>query len=121
MLILIICIALVVIGVAVVYKGYFDIGLIIASTGSLLGLIAAMLLILAHIPYLSNKKQTEMQEQRRAILYIMEKDGYTGSDIIGQISAYNAEVKRGRLKMDSFWLSAYEFKFWYDLELIELE
>lgn len=86
------------------------------------GIALAMIIICIsmHIPHFKKVELMKYQQRYNSISYVI--NNYTSNviSLTEEISEYNSDVLKGRMWQDSFWLSALEYDFYYDLPLIEL-
>ena len=126
MLLMIILAVIAVLGFYIAYKTYLD-G--IAGILSLLGGIGAtgalavffVLALCVHSNFNRECKLTEYEERYKAIAYSCQSNPENVVILSKEIAEYNSDVLKGRLEMDNFWLSFFDYDFYYDLPLIETE
>lgn len=86
------------------------------------GTVLAMFVtcIIMHIPHFKKVELMKYEQRYNSISYVI--NNYTSNviSLTEEISKYNSDVLKGRMWQDSFWLSALEYDFYYDLPLIEL-
>ena len=81
---------------------------------SLVGLITAM-------PVFESQEKIELEETYTTLDYMLKSDKNNCIVLSKEISEYNATVKLGRELLNNFWFKDYQYKFWNDMPLIELE
>lgn len=106
-------------------KNTNDIIELIAITASILsgGLFCALVFISAWIKldYSETREYNKLYERYKTIVYACNSDKNNIVSLTGDIAEYNSEILNGRMAMDSIWFSLYNYDFYYDLPLIELE
>lgn len=75
----------------------------------------------AHMVCFKRNARTKLEEQYKAINYILENDKIPGSDIIEQVTEYNITILTKRYYNSISLLEPYTFDFYDELPLIELE
>lgn len=97
----------------------------IAITASVLsgGTFCALVFISAWIKsdYSETREYNKLDERYKTIVYACNSDKNNIVCLTGDIAEYNSEILNGRMAMDSIWFSLYNYDFYYDLPLIELE
>lgn len=97
----------------------------IAITASILsgGTFCALVFISAWIKsdYSETRGYNKLYEQYKTIVYACNSDKNNIVPLTGDIAEYNSEILNGRMAMDNIWFSLYNYDFYYDLPLIELE
>lgn len=77
-------------------------------------------LILVHLPNNREKELCKYQQRYEVITYALQDDSSYVAILVDDIADYNSDVLNGRREQDNFWLGAFEYDFYYDLDLIEL-
>lgn len=77
-------------------------------------------LIVVHLPNGREKELCKYQQRYEVITYALQDDSSYVAILIDDIADYNSDVLNGRREQDNFWLGAFEYDFYYDLDLIEL-
>ena len=85
------------------------------------GILSLVGLIAANLPVAELQAKIEIEETYNTLNYIFESDKNNYIVLSKEISEYNASVKQGRELLNNFWLKDYQYKFWNDMPLIELE
>lgn len=81
---------------------------------SLVGLITAM-------PVFESQEKIELEETYTTLDCLLKSDKNNCIVLSKEISEYNTTVKQGRELLNNFWFKDYQYKFWNDMPLIELE
>ena len=115
-----------IIGAVMFYPRYdFEtIGSICLLLSIITGVITAIMIISAiscHIPFNRNRKLTEYQQTYYAITQVISNNDNAVITLTSQIAEYNANVLKGRMMQDSKMLGIFDYDFYYDLPLIELQ
>ena len=104
------------------------IGAIVGAIGSISFLLVAFALffsitalIVVHLPSRREKELCKYQQRYEVITYALQDDSGYVAILANDIADYNSAVLNGRREQDSFWFGAFEYDFYYDLDLIELE
>lgn len=84
-------------------------------------MLCGISLIVSSSETAKNRRMSELEQQRDAILYLMENDALPGSDFISEVKDYNNRILAGRRWMNSKLLKDFEFDFWYEIEPIYLD
>ena len=85
------------------------------------GVLSLAALITAKLPILELQEKIELEETYTTLDYMLKSDKNNYIVLSKEISEYNASVKRGREMLNSFWFKDYQYKFWNDMLLINLE
>ena len=93
------------------------ISLILVGFGLTYSLLA---LIAVHLPNRREKELCKYQQRYEVITYALQDDSSYVAVLVDDIADYNSDVLNGRREQDNFWLGAFEYDFYYDLDLIEL-
>lgn len=103
------------------------IGAIAAAIGSISLILVAFALffsiaalISVHLPNGREKELCKYQQRYEVITYALQDDSSYVAILVDDIADYNSDVLNGRREQDNFWLGAFEYDFYYDLDLIEL-
>lgn len=106
-------------------KNTNDIIEFIAITASILsgGVFCVLVIISAWIKsdYSETQEYNKLNERYKTIVYACNSDKNNIVSLTGDIAEYNSEILNGRMAMDSIWFSLYNYDFYYDLPLIEME
>ncbi len=86
-----------------------------------LGALSLAGLITAKLPILELQEKIKLEETYTTLNYMLKSDKNNYIVLSKEISEYNASVKQGREKLNSFWLKDYQYKFWNEMPLIDLE
>lgn len=86
-----------------------------------LGVLSLAGLITAKLPILELQEKIELEETYTTLDYMLKSDKNNCIVLSKEISEYNASVKQGRELLNNFWLKDYQYKFWNEMPLIELE
>lgn len=81
---------------------------------SLVGLIATM-------PVFELQEKIELEETYTTLDCLLKSDKNNCIVLSKEISEYNTSVKQGRELLNNFWFKDYQYKFWNEMPLIELE
>lgn len=93
------------------------ISLILVGFGLTYSLFA---LIAVHLPNSREKEFYKYQQRYEVITHALQNDLNNVAVLVDDIADYNSDVLSGRKEQDNFWLGAFEYDFYYDLDLIEL-
>lgn len=87
------------------------------------GAFCALVFVSAWIKsdYSETQEYNKLNERYKTIVYACNSDKNNIVSLTGDIAEYNSEILNGRMAMDSIWFSLYNYDFYYDLPLIELE
>lgn len=87
------------------------------------GLFCALVIISACIKsdYSETQEYNKLNERYKTIVYACNSGKNNIVSLTGDIAEYNSEILNGRMAMDNIWFSLYNYDFYYDLPLIELE
>ena len=104
------------------------IGAIVGAIGSISFILVAFALffsitalIVVHLPNGREKELCKYQQRYEVITYALQDDSSYVAVLVDDIVDYNSDVLNGGREQDNFWLGAFEYDFYYDLDLIELE
>lgn len=103
--------------IGVIADAIGSISLIIVAGTLFFSIIA---LILVHLPNSREKELCKYQQRYEVITYALQDDSSYVAVLVDDIADYNSDVLNGRREQDNFWLGAFEYDFYYDLDLIEL-
>lgn len=126
MLLLIILAVIAILGFYIAYKTYLDgvAGILSLFVGICATVAFAAFFVLAlsvHSNFERECKLTEYEERYKAIAYSCQSNPENVVILSKEIAEYNSDVLKGRLEMDNFWLSFFDYDFYYDLPLVETE
>lgn len=126
MLLLIILAVIAVLSFYIAYKSYCDgivgmIALLVGLCATAAFAIFFVLALSAHSNFERECKLTEYEERYKAIAYSCQSNPENVVTLSEEIAEYNSDVLKGRIEMDNFWLSFFDYDFYYDLPLIETE
>ena len=125
MLLLIILAVIAVLGFYIASKAYDDIAQLLSISVGVVAIgVWAFFFILAlivHNDFIRERRLTEYEERYNAIAYSCQSHPENMVILSQEIAEYNSDVLKGRLEMDNFWLSFFDYDFYYDLPLIETE
>lgn len=126
MLLLIILAVIAVLSFYIAYKTCFDgiSGILSPLVGICAAVAFAVFFILAlnaHSNFCRECELTEYEERYKAIAYSCQSNPENVVILSKEIAEYNSDVLKGRIEMDNFWLSFFDYDFYYDLPLIETE
>lgn len=93
----------------------------ICVISSILCLVLVVLAVACNSDYLSKVEKIKYEEQYREITEHLEKDEKSCFFLEHEISEYNSAVRDGRHRNDSMWIGWYEYDFWDELQLIDVE
>ena len=103
------------------------IGAIVGAIGSISFILVAFALffsitalIVVHLPNGREKELCKYQQRYEVITYALQDDSSYVAVLVDDIVDYNSDVLNGGREQDNFWLGAFEYDFYYDLDLIEL-
>ena len=122
-----VCITVLLIVGAVMFCSRYDfetIGFICLLLSLITGVVTTIMIIVAvtcHIPFNRNQKLTEYQQTYYAITQVISNNDNAVITLTSQIAEYNANVLKGRMMQDSKMLGIFDYDFYYDLPLIELQ
>lgn len=85
------------------------------------GIVSLVGLITANLPVAELQAKTEVEETYNTLNYILKSDKNNYIVLSKEISEYNTSVKQGRELLNNFWFKDYQYKFWNDMPLINLE
>jgi len=77
-------------------------------------------LVTVHLPTRRETEFYKYQQRYEVITHALQDDSNNVAILVDDIADYNSDVLSGRRKQDNFWLGAFEYDFYYDLDLIEL-
>lgn len=86
-----------------------------------LGVLSLAGLITAKLPVLKLQEKIKLEETYTTLDYMLKSDKNNCIVLSKEISEYNASVKQGRELSNNFWLKDYQYKFWNEMPLIDLE
>lgn len=86
-----------------------------------LGVLSFAGLITANLSVLELREKIKLEETYTTLNYMLKSDKNNCIVFSKEISEYNASVKQGREMSNSFWFKDYQYKFWNDMPLINLE
>ena len=96
----------------------------IAGASFIIAVIAVVystvVLIVVHLPNSRENELCKYQQRYEVITYALQDDSSYVAISVDDIADYNSDVLNGRREQDNFWLGAFEYDFYYDLDLIEL-
>ena len=126
MFLLIILAVIAVLSFYIAYKTYLDgvVGSILLLVGISATCVWTVFFILAlsvHSDFNRECELTEYEERYKAVAYSCQVHPENTVILSKEIAEYNSDVLEGRLAMDNFWLSFFDYDFYYDLPLIETE
>lgn len=85
------------------------------------GIVSLAGLITTKLPILELQEKIKLEETYTTLDYMLKSDKNNCIVLSKEISEYNASVKQGREMLNNFWFKDYQYKFWNDMSLIELE
>lgn len=85
------------------------------------GIVSLAGLITTKLPILELQEKIKLEETYTTLDYMLKSDKNNCIVLSKEISEYNASVKQGREMLNNFWFKDYQYKFWNDMPLIELE
>ena len=85
------------------------------------GIVSLVGLITTKLPILELQEKIELEETYTTLDYMLKSDKNNCIVLSKEISEYNASVKQGRELLNNFWFKDYQYKFWNEMPLIELE
>ena len=125
MLLLIILAVIAVLGFYIASKVYDDIAQFLSISVGVVAIDAwvffFILALIVHNDFIRERRLTEYEERYNAIAYSCQSHPENMVILSQEIAEYNSDVLNGRLEMDNFWLSFFDYDFYYDLPLIETE
>ena len=125
MLLLIILAVIAVLGFYIASKAYDDIAQLLSISVGVVAIDAwaffFILALIVHNDFIRERRLTEYEEQYKAVAYSCQVHPENTVILSKEIAEYNSDVLEGRLAMDNFWLSFFDYDFYYDLPLIETE
>jgi len=77
-------------------------------------------LVAVHLPTRRETEFYKYQQRYEVITHALQNNSNNVAVLVDDIADYNSDVLSGRKEQDSFWLGAFEYDFYYDLDLIEL-
>lgn len=85
------------------------------------GILSLVGLIITAMPVFELKEKIKLEETYTTLDYMLKSDKNNCIVLSKEISEYNASVKQGRELLNNFWLKDYQYKFWNEMPLIDLE
>ncbi len=85
------------------------------------GILSFAGLITAKLSVLELHEKIELEETYTTLDCMLKSDKNNCIVLSKEISEYNASVKQGRELLNNFWLKDYQYKFWNEMPLIDLE
>lgn len=85
------------------------------------GIVSLVGLITVNLPVAELQAKIEIEETYNTLNYILKSDKNNYIVLSKEISEYNTSVKQGRKLLNNFWFKDYQYKFWNDMPLINLE
>lgn len=87
-----------------------------------IGLCTCLLfIILSHNDYLIESSKIKYEQQYKALTAAIEKNEQNLILLADDIAEYNSGIINGRRAMNDFWLKDFNYDFYEDLPLIDLE
>lgn len=84
-------------------------------------LLLSVMAISVHSPYLKQKELSKYEITYKVIMNSINDDEIATSILAEDIIEYNNSIIEGRIAMDNEVISFYNYDFYYDLPLIEVE
>lgn len=85
------------------------------------GIVSLAGLITTKLPILELQEKIKLEETYTTLNYMLKSDKNNCIVLSKEISEYNASIKQGREMLNNFWFKDYQYEFWNEMPLIELE
>lgn len=121
MIILAILILICVLSALIAEKKESVVALVVFLLFLVFGILSFAGLITANLPLFELHEKIELEETYTTLDCLLKSDKNNCIVLSKEISEYNATVKLGRELLNNFWFKDYQYKFWNDMPLIELE
>lgn len=106
------------------YKSVFEtIGIISCALGIIAGILTFCMIFVAisvRVPIIRKQKLVEYEQSYYTITQMIGNNNNDVVTLTNHVAQYNADVLKGRMMQDSKLFSVFDYDFYYDLPLIEL-
>ena len=85
------------------------------------GILSLAALITVNLSVFELHEKIELEETYTTLDCLLKSDKNNCIVLSKEISEYNTTVKQGRELLNNFWFKDYQYEFWNDIPLIELE
>ncbi|MBR5089239.1 MAG: hypothetical protein IK093_07420 [Ruminiclostridium sp.] len=103
------------------HDAFAAVTLIISVLSGVIFFVFLLLYVPVHVDYVAQKEKNKYIEQYKALMYAIEKNDNGTVLIADDIARYNSEIINGRIAMKDDIRKDFNFDFYEDLPLIELE